>query len=69
MVESKITPRCENAKISTQRLKNTQTIKVIIFKIKTSFRKYLMRMREIIYMNTHTHTHTHIYKKIYNISP
>ena len=39
MVESKITPRCENAKISTQRLKNTQTIKVIIFKIKTSFRK------------------------------
>ena len=57
MVESKITPRCENAKISTQRLKNTQTMKVIIFKIKTSFRKYFMRMREIIYMNTHTHTY------------
>lgn len=48
-------------------MENTQTIKVIILKIKTSLRKYFMRMREIICMDIYLYIYIHIYTRKYII--
>ena len=44
-----------------------QTIKVIILKIKTSLRKYFMRMREIICMDIYLYIYIHKYTRKYII--